>query len=259
MEMFPASSRSLFALLCRQRHKEVVLGDDLANFFKHTCGWVEAQSASSPGIFFNMIGAINLSTAQRLAKQLQRRTALNDQVDKVKATFPLAAQAEIDYALECLCRHLKRGPEKQLNDAKKVPVALAQQVADVAQQNQDVHHGQDDDGTGYKVRDGRTVQLNANIPDGENVLLQSGHLSDEWKQLKAFLMNKNIAHRAQLQTDPGEAVLYRWYDGKVIGAVERGANKGKFCIKYPWRNATEYVILNKSKYTTDWVVLVDAN
>ena len=305
MQMFPDSSGSLFAHLCQQTHEKVVLDNDLAMFFKQKCGWVNAQSASSPGIFFNMIGASNLITAHTLAKQLQRKTALNDKVELVKATFPLAAQVEIDYALECLCRHyyfvqdktierdglvtiqsflkMKRGLEKQLKDAQKVPVAQAQQAPQVqaqqpaqpaqqpqqpqqpqqvqpVQPNQQPLHDsqQDDDGSGYKVRDGHTLEVDSKIPEGDNVLLQSGHLSDEWKRLREYLLLKNIAYKDKLQTNDGEPALYRWYEGKVIGAVERGAQKGKFCIKYPWKKATEYVTLNKTQYTTDWVVILDA-
>ena len=105
MRMFAESSTSLFSHLCKEQVKAVSLDEDLQEFLQQKCGWTNARSASSPAAFFNMVGARNLITAHTLAKQLRGTTALTVKVDDVKAAFPLAAQVEIEYALECLCRH----------------------------------------------------------------------------------------------------------------------------------------------------------
>ena len=105
MEMFPNASTSLFSHLCKEQTVRVSLDADLQEFLQQKCGWTNATSASSPAVFFSMVGARNLITAHTLAKQLRPTTALNAKVEDVKAAFPLAAQVEIEYALECLCRH----------------------------------------------------------------------------------------------------------------------------------------------------------
>jgi hypothetical protein len=100
-----------------------------------------------------MVGARNLITAHTLAKQLRPTTVLHAKVEDVKAAFPLAAQVEIEYALECLCRHYyfvqdktierdglmkksefetyKRKHDKQLREAKQA----AQNVKPVQRPN----------------------------------------------------------------------------------------------------------------------------
>lgn len=105
MQMFKGTSSSLFAYVCRQRNMEVDLGADLEAFFEQKCGWTSPSKASSPAVFFKMIGASNLITAHTLARQIQCKTALGEKLEQAKAMFPLGAQVEIDYALECLCRH----------------------------------------------------------------------------------------------------------------------------------------------------------
>ena len=105
MHMFKGNCTSLFAYVCRQRNMEVDLDSDLASFFEQKCGWTRPTSASSPAVFFKMIGASNLITAHTLARQIRCKAALGEKLEQTKAMFPLAAQVEIDYALECLCRH----------------------------------------------------------------------------------------------------------------------------------------------------------
>jgi hypothetical protein len=56
-------------------------------------------------VFFKMIGAGNLITAHTLARQIKSKASLGEKLEQTKSMFPLAAQVEIDYALECLCRH----------------------------------------------------------------------------------------------------------------------------------------------------------
>jgi hypothetical protein len=287
MEMFPAKSGSLFSYLCNQRRAEVELDADLATFFKQKCGWVNADSARSPAMFFNMIGASNLITAHTLAKQLQRKTALNDRVEQVKAVFPLAAQVEIDYALDCLCRHyyfvqdktierdglvtmqefskMKRRLEKQLKDAQKdgeLPDTTQQPQQPQQQQQQQQAppqqqqlappqqqvalagqpFEQEDDGTGYKVVAG--YKLADTVEIDENV--------------QVSVIGEIIAHKMEVQTNPGAVKRYRWYQGQINGMKNRKPNKGHFVITYPGRKTQELVRLVKSEYgpTNVWVLLV---
>jgi hypothetical protein len=285
MQMFPAKSGSLFSHLCQLKHAEVGLDEDLAIFFRQKCGWVNADSACSPAVFFKMIGASNLITAHTLAKQLQRKTTLNDKVELVKATFPLAAQVEIDYALECLCRHyyfvqdktlerdglvtmqeflkMKRRLEKQLKDARRdgelpdvldVAAAPAQplQQAPPAQQAPQAPQRpqvplpvaeQDDDGTGYKV-------------DAGYKLAESDDINDN---VEESVMQKNIAHKVEMATNPGEAKLYRWFQGQICGKKQKNPNQGYFCITYPGKKKQYFVKLTKAEYgcTKTWVLFLD--
>jgi len=105
MKMFEDDSASLFAHACRRRASEVRLDGDLLVFLEQKCGWTNPTAASSPAVFFKLVGACNLITAHTLAKQVQRTPALRVKFDKVKDAFPLGAQVEVDYALECLSRH----------------------------------------------------------------------------------------------------------------------------------------------------------
>ena len=174
MKIFADDSTSLFSHVCRQKSAEVRLEGDLASFLEQKCGWTNPTAASSPAVFFKLVGACNLITAHTLAKQVHRTKALRDKFDKVKDAFPLGAQVEIDYALECLSRHyyfvqdkgadldgfvtqvqfdaMKRALTKQLRDAQGgAPVqAPAQQPAarrqvDAADDDDDDEEEEDDD------------------------------------------------------------------------------------------------------------------
>ena len=95
-----------------------------------------------------MIGASNLITAHTLARQIQCKTALDEKLEQTKTMFPLGAQVEIDYALECLFRHyyfvqdktadrdgfvrkedfdsMHRQLRKQLREAQEAPGTLSE-------------------------------------------------------------------------------------------------------------------------------------
>ena len=105
MDIFAVKSTSLFSHVCRQRNSEVLLDRDLASFLEQKCGWTNPLSVSSPAVFFKLVGATNLITTHTLSKQLPHNAALGIKFKKIKDAFPLAAQVEIDYAIECLCRH----------------------------------------------------------------------------------------------------------------------------------------------------------
>jgi hypothetical protein len=105
MQMFKGNCTSLFSYVCRQRNLELDFDNDLTSFFEQKCGWTSPTQASSPAVFFKMIGAGNLITAHTLARQIKCKASLGEKLEQTKSMFPLAAQVEIDYALECLCRH----------------------------------------------------------------------------------------------------------------------------------------------------------
>ena len=124
MEMFADGSTSLFAHLCRGRQEKSGIDDELASFLRNKCGWTNAASASSPAVFFAMLGVRNLITAHTLAKRNKgAKSKYSVELEKVKDSFPLAAQVEIDYALECLCRHYYFAQDKSAVQDDVVPRA----------------------------------------------------------------------------------------------------------------------------------------
>lgn len=124
MEMFADTSTSLFAHMCRARQATGGVDEELGSFLQNKCGWTNARSASSPAIFFALVGVRNLITAHTLAKRCSGGpNKYSAELDKMKDSFPLAAQVEIDYALECLCRHYYFAQDKSAVQDDVVPRA----------------------------------------------------------------------------------------------------------------------------------------
>jgi len=236
MQMFADGSTSLFAHLCRGRHETNGIDDELASFLRNKCGWTNAASASSPAMFFAMLGVRNLITAHTLAKRNKgAKSKYSVELEKVKDSFPMAAQVEIDYALECLCRHyyfvqdksavqddvvpraeferMQRKLRKEVEDARAE--AEAGQDAEVSEeesdanavQNTDINVKQEDDedeetdtsqvdNGGYKAVAGERVR---GKPNRDEITLD-------------FLRDKQLVVKYETKGPRNEK---RWFRGKV--------------------------------------------
>ena len=236
MEMFTDESSSLFAHLCRARQATAGVDEDLGAFLQNKCGWTNATSASSPAVFFALLGVRNLITAHTLAKRCSGApNKYSVELEKVKDTFPLAAQVEIDYALECLCRHyyfvqdksavqddvvpraeferMQRKLRKEVEAANgRIKVAQGQfeaaqgqvEVAqpEVKEEEEEGEEGDNDtsqvDRGGYKPLAGEKV---SDVPTETDMNVD-------------FLKTKQLVVKFNIQSKLNER---RWYRGKVTG------------------------------------------
>lgn len=273
MHMFKSDSTSLFAHVCRQRSKEIDLDHDLVSFFEQKCGWSRPTSASSPAVFFKMIGASNLITAHTLARQIRCKAALGEKLEQTKAIFPLAAQVEIDYALECLSRHyyfvqdktvdpdgfvrkqdfdaMQRKLRQELREAnaraEQAGRAESAQAADDAEVAEDAENAsvpgaadaQEFPGDAQKAVNGRKYAA----PDGWKLVdvLEDAHFSID------YLRNRTIIVCWSLKRGGG----YMWYPATVL---DRDQN-GNFEIQYKNEDNISDAELMQENYGLFWMLL----
>lgn len=260
MQMFPDTSTSLFAHLCRARQTSAGVDEELGLFLQNKCGWTNATSASSPAVFFALLGVQNLITAHTLAKRCSGApNKYSTEIEKVKDTFPLAAQVEIDYALECLCRHYYFAQDKSAvqDDVvtraefdrmkrklqKEVEVAQAK-VKDekVEEQQKEVTEEQNErenintyqvDKNGYHAIEGEQI---SDAPTSDNMKF-------DWLKHKQLVVNFMI------DAMPREK---RWYRGKVINYKSKDAYQIYFDdddIQYV------HLRINNYGYQRKWVIV----
>ncbi len=209
MEMFAENSTSLFAHLCRARQETAGIDQELGAFLQNKCGWTNATSASSPAVFFALLGVRNLITAHTLAKRCSGApNKYNTELEKVKDTFPLAAQVEIDYALECLCRHYYFAQDKSAVEDDVVPRAEFERMQrnlrnEVEAARAAVNIEEEDDTSqvdkgGYKAVAGEKV---CDVPTRNDMTM-------------VFLQGKQLVVKYK---DNGPGNIYRWYRGIVNG------------------------------------------
>jgi len=210
MTMFGKGSSSLFAHLCIKRNEDTAFEADIQTFLTQTCGWTNADSASSPAVFFKMIGASNLITAHSFARQLQRKTPLTSKFEDIKATFPLAAQVEIDYAVECLCRHYYFVQDKTIERDGAVSEASFN-----------------------KMKNSLTAEVKRlkdqlyEMPDRQPDVLQASKNIKRTGAVKAYVCSKNVIALSEDQINfsdlTDKIIAYRikhqgsfaWYEGRV--------------------------------------------
>jgi hypothetical protein len=248
--MFRAGSSSLFAHLCTQRHEDTTFEPDIQTFLTQTCGWTNADSASSPAVFFKMIGASNLITAHSFAMQLQRKSPLTSKFEEVKATFPLAAQVEIDYGIECLCRHYYFVQDKTVERDGAVPEAsfnrmknsLTAEVKKLKEQLLAANTGAESAPVVHEAsqRQVKTTAVKAYVAIKTVIVVPKDQIGFN------ELMDKIIACRIKTHGS------YKWYEGKVTD--DRGG--GTWTVHYA-DNTTEDEQLNEANYGKEgkWVVL----
>lgn len=278
MHMFKSNCTSLFAYVCRQRNIEMDLDNDLASFFEQKCGWTRPTSASSPAVFFKMIGAGNLITAHTLARQIRCKAALGEKLEQTKAMFPLAAQVEIDYALECLCRHYYFVQDKtaepdgfvRKHDFETMQRQLRQQLREAnaradlasggAQQGGEggPAGGEDQDdasdprpsapplaaeefpGTTQKASFGKKYVA----PDGWELV---DNLTDDQMNIE-YLKDRTIVVCYKLEKGAG----YMWYPGTIVDQ----AGNGRYEVMYKGDADATDEALDDENYGAFWMLLV---
>lgn len=272
MHMFKSDCTSLFAYVCRQRNMEVDLDGDLVSFFEQKCGWTRPTSASSPAVFFKMIGASNLITAHTLARQIRCKAALGEKLEQTKACFPLAAQVEIDYALECLCRHyyfvqdktaepdgfvrksdfdnMQRQLLQQLRDAKALAKIPGEADVRVKQEHSD---DEDDAGDGNKAQ---PQPVDVPFPgDIQNAVYDRKYKApDGWRlvdnitdaQFKIdYLRNRPIIVCWEMNNR-----RFVWYPATVLDSNRRGT----FDIQYQNEDNVSEAELTEQNYGSFWML-----
>jgi hypothetical protein len=269
MRMFSDTSTSLFSYTCKQRSKEMDLDDDLTSFFEQRCGWSNTDRACSPAVFFKMVGARNLISAHTLARQVDRKSALSDKCEETKAVFPLAAQVEINYAMECLRRHYYFVQDKTVaghefvrrEDFDKMKQKLEQQLraserrADVPVARDDVKEEDKDDAesTGSEADDvdtdvfpGKEQKANGRdykVPIGYRIADNPGK-----KMMKIkFLKGRTIVVLWDLENKTYQT----WYPGTIVDQ----ARDGTYGVRYPGDSSVHYTDISDLNYRTFWLLV----
>jgi hypothetical protein len=244
MEMFADGSTSLFAHICRGQQASAGIDNELASFLRNKCGWTNAASASSPAVFFALLGVRNLITAHTLAKRSRvPRSKYSVELEKVKDSFPLAAQVEIDYALECLCRHYYFAQDKSAVQDDVVPRAefermqrkLRKEVEDAraeAEAEQDADASEDESDAGNVVKkeesesDDDADDRQLDTGNGYQ-LVQGERLQNQPTQAEmtvALLKNRTVVVRWPAKNAP----VY-WYRGVIEDKPKRN---NRFSVLY---------------------------
>jgi hypothetical protein len=245
MKVFSPESTSLFSHVCRQRSGEVRLEGDLVLFLEQKCGWTDVTAASSPAVFFKLIGACNLITAHTLAKQAERTAALREKVDKVKDAFPLGAQVEVDYALECLSRHyyfvqdkgaaldgfvtqaefdaMQRALKKQVLDAQRGAPAVAAAPVVVAVDDQGDSAADDEDDSEDEEEESSDDEV---VDDNEEEEHEEEEEEDE---------NKDYVDEEEEEEDANDDDAYKEMKDYAVGpayTVQPTPSQGNIDPKY---------------------------
>lgn len=230
MEMFADTSTSLFACMCRAKQATGGVDEELGSFLQNKCGWTNARSASSPAIFFALLGVRNLITAHTLAKRCSGApNKYSAELDKMKDSFPLAAQVEIDYALECLCRHYYFAQDKSAVQDDVVPRAefermqrkLRKEVEAARAEVNEVEEEEDEEEEDEEEDNEEDETDTSQVDNGGYKAIAGERVREKPNRTDislAFLQDKQLVIKYKV---PGPGNVHRWYRGTVTD--KRGA------------------------------------